>query len=354
MASEPVNVQHPDSEGNVTTELLTADKQSSQRQNEPLDPFMPSASALPHFMLQHTNLDDAASFSQSGESLSLLDADMPQANQMLSGNQPTRDLSAAMPYAATTAAAAAAVDEAHPRSAQVSTDVREATPIGLGILSVDSDAQDIPLTTPDLRSSASGSLNQPLAISSDTVSDDEQLEGVDHTADDNHQSQLQQTCLPESPESGGSLRKSATGIVAAGEAVTTGVGTRPHTSLVPPAPQSHSTPGLSSAASEMQDQQAIPTASGADFVSTPLSSAKDQQQQPQPGSNHERDAQVEILKHEAVLKPYEAAMAQAEQAERRLLTGDTAASLWCRHTQIQCWYNTAQRLLRRLGFDFQY
>ena len=354
-------MQHPDSEKNAAAELPTAYKQLSQRQNEPLDPFMPSPSALPAFKLQHMNLqslDDAAtSFNQSGESSSLLDADMPQANQMFSGNQTTRNSSAAMPYAAAAAAAPAAaaaaiaaVDEAHPRSAQIiptdaheaTTYMHEATPAGSSTLSVDSDAQRISLTTPDLNST--GSPRQPLAISSDTVSlgtvsDDVQVQGVDHfAADGNHHSQLRETCLPESPEFIGSLRKSSTDIVPAREAVITGAQTTPNTSLVPPAAlNSHTTPGLSTAASEMPNQPATPDASGADFVSTLSSSITDQQQQQQqqqqPARKDGSDAHVEVLERDAVLKPHEAAMANAEQAERRLLTGNAAAALWCRHTQ---------------------
>ena len=331
-SSEQVEVQHPDSGeivSDLPTEVLTADKQVSQRQNKPGDPFMPSASALPDFILQHTVLqssdDAAASFSQSGESLSLLDADMPQASHLLSCNQPTRDLSAAMPHAAT-AAAAAAVRQAHPRSVQTSSDVHEATSVGLGTLSVDSDAQDIFLTTTDLCRLSNP--KQGLAISQDTGTGDIEIQDMDHSAagsNDQNQLEPRETRMPKSPELDGSLSESLIILLPASEAQTT-----PDNSLVPAAAsRSHPAPALSTVASDMQDQQATSAASDANFVSTNTSSAKhqQQQQQQQPASKDASDAQVEMLKHDAVLKPHEAAMAKAEQAERRLLTGDMAAAL---------------------------
>ena len=322
-------MQHPESEEHIiglSTEEASANKQPMQSQNKPLDPFMPSA--LPDLMLQHPSVQSsdvaAASFNQSGESLSLLDADMSQA---------TEDPSAAMPPAAT-AAAAAAIDRAHTRSAQVSSGVHDATPVGSGTLSDDSANQDISLTTADPRPLSSPS--QAPAVSHVTVAGDAQvdIQGVDHfAADNNHQSQLelQEACLPESSELDGSLPKSSTSLLPASEAVTRAAQITPDTSLVPSSvPHSPTAPAVLTAASEMLDQQA--TSAGTDCASIHSSSAKDQQeQQPQqqqhPASKDEGDAQVDVPKRDTLLKPHETAMAKAEEAERRLLTGDMAEAL---------------------------
>ena len=327
-SSEQVDVQHPDSEESFTvlsTEVPTAHKQVSQRQNKPADPFTPSASALPDFMLQ-SSYGAAASFCQSEERLSLLDADMPQADRTLSRNQPTRDLSAAMPHAATAAAAAAA-------AAAGASDVHKATS---GTFSVDTDAQDMSFTTPDLCPSSNP--RQALAVSQDTGTGDAQIEiqAVDHFAvDSDLQNQLEphETCLPKSPELDSSLSVSRINMLPASGAVTAGSQAAPDKSLVPAAAsESRPVAALSTVASETQDQQAAPTASDAGFVSTHMASAKDQQQQQQPGSEAESDAQVDMLKHDAVPKAHEEAMAKAEQAERRLLTGEMAAAWRYRHT----------------------
>ena len=339
LSSSSESVQHRDPEEIITvlsTEVPNADKQPMQTQNEPVDPFMPSASALPESMLQHTvQSSDAAvaSLNQSAKNLSLLDADMPQASQLLLSNQqqqPNRGLSAAVPYAATAAATAADIDRAHPRSGQLSCHVHEATPLGSESLSIDSNAQVISLTTSDLPPSSSPSQN--LAISQDTAAGDAQSEmhGVNRFATkNNHQLELQQTNLPEPPEPDSSSPKSPTSILPASEAGTSGAQTIPDTSLVPSAvPQIHPAPAPFTAASDMIDQQANPTSSDADFASIHSSSAKDQQpQQQQPASRDEGDAQIDMPKHDALLKPHETAMAKAEEAERRLLTGDMAAAL---------------------------
>ena len=338
-SSSPESLQHPEEIITVlSTEVPNADKQPMQNQNEPVDPFMPSASALPDFMLQNTIQSSdaaAASLNQSAKNSSLLDADMPQASQLLFGNQqhqPNRGLSAAMPYAATAAATAADIDRAHPRSAQLSCHVYEGTPEGSETLSVDRDAQDIALTTSDLPPSSSPS--QKLAISQDTAAGDAQSEmhGGNHFATEkNHQLELQKTSPPESSELNSLSPKSPTSILPASEAVTSGAQTMPDTSLVPSTvPKTQPAPAPFTAASDMVDQQANPTSSDAVFASIHSSSAKDQQPQPQqqqPASRDEGDAEVDMPKHDALLKPHETAMAKAEEAERRLLTGDMAAAL---------------------------
>ena len=314
-SEQPLDVQHPDSEEKMAVRSIN--NQPSQGQAEPVDPFMSSESAVPDVILQLSNQasqcsdDAAASSNETDGNLNLLDADIPDADQLLSENQP---IAAAMPHAAV---AAAAVGRTY-----------EALPGASGTRARDGDdlARESAVTIPDLGPSSSPS--RALAISVDTVYDDAQTDSqpVGHfTVGSSQQTQLElQGSQPASSQELDSLLPHpSANMVPTPEAVTAGAQTTPDTSPVPAgAPQTDAAPALVTAASRRHNQEAIPTASDADG-SFPSSSTQRQQQQ-QPASKDEDDAQVELPKQDAELKPHEAAMAKAEEAERRLLTGDTS------------------------------
>lgn len=330
-SEQPLGVQHPDSEEQMA--VLPTNNQPSQGQAEPVDPFMSSESAVPDFVLQQSNKslqcsdDAAASFNESDKNLSLLDADIPDADQLLSETQPIAGLPAAMPHATgAAAAAAAAVGRTH-----------EAVPGASGSTALRGDdfAQESTVTIPDL--SPSSSPSQALAIPVDPVYGDAQADSQPASqsalgSSQQTQLELQGTQLASSQRLDSLLSNASANMVPALEAVTAGAQTSPDTSPVPAgAPQTPPAPALITAASGTQNQEAIPTASDADG-STDSSSTQhqqqqqqrqQQQQQQQPANKDEDNAQVAMPKQDAELKPHEAAMAKAEEAERRLLTGDT-------------------------------
>ena len=307
--------------------LSTADKQPSQGQTEPVDPFPPSVSALPASMSPQSstlaqNSVDAASLSRNGEGIKLLDADAATVLNLPSGSEAKSGLPAAVPDMMTAA-------QANQGAAQRFSDVHEAASTGSSALSVDSDdfAENTTVITTDLH--PPNNFSQPQRSSSDVMSSNAHSvnQAPDHSATvGDHQHLLEQETgqhpTSDSPESSASTHTSmALGLVLEGAQAV------PLQEPMPAdATQSHPDIALSPPASETRDQDTTP----ADAVSEHSESTQQEQQQEQqqhPASQHEDDALIEVPKPEAMPKPPEAAMAQAEKAERRLLTGDAVCGL---------------------------
>lgn len=319
-SEQPLDVQHTYSEEKMAVPSIN--NQPSQGQAQPVDPFLSSESAVPDFMLQQSNQasqcsdDAAASSNETDGNLSLLDADIPDADQLLSENQPVAGPSAAVPHAAV---AAAAVDRTY-----------EAIPGASGTTAQNGDdlAREITVTIPDLSPASSPSQALAIPVDSDAQTDSQPVSQFTLGSSPQTQLELQGTQLASSQELDTFLPHASANMVPASGAVTAGVQTTPDTNPVPAgAPQTDAAPALITAASGKQDQQTIPTASDAGGS---FHSSSTQQQQQQPASKDEDNAQVAMPKQDAELKPHEAAMARAEEAERRLLTGDTSQA--CKQT----------------------
>lgn len=305
--------------------LLPADKLPSPGHTESIDPFAPSLSALPDStppqsstLLQHM-VDAAANASQNGEGINLLDADMADVQNLPSGSEPSKGLAAAEPVRAT-------AGQANQGSAQMFPNVHDLASRGSSALSVDSDdfAESTPVSAADVHPPSY--FSQPQRSFTDMPSNAQSgNQATDHSAtagDHQHLQQQQGTgqqakCDRSKPNA--SAITSPTSTIQEGAQAVSDV-------QPTPADGSQNYPDVALGCTALETRhQAIP----ADVVNNLSQSTQEeqQQQQQQPPSQDENSVLVMMPKPEAMLKPHEAAMAKAENAERRLLTGDAACGL---------------------------
>lgn len=305
----------------LAAEVLAAEQPQSQVQPEPLDPFASSASALPEMILQQsTTLPKALATLQLHPALisadtstitsNLLDNDMAGVDSLLFLNQSN----AGTPVASLLATSTAETDSSsHMAEVTSSTDLpnsqanlpqNSTASEGLDALSADEDddfAENIDFAAAD---------KPPIHTLANTLATQRPGAASDKEQEALHQQQVQPQLGSEQLDL--PFSQAATDMSTPSETITADAQAVPPDFKPKPADVPQDEPPNTQAPDIVSDVEL------AGAGPTTLGVAKEQQGQLEGTAD---DVKAEIAEPDATVKPHEVAMARAEEAERRLLTG---------------------------------